>query len=141
LQILLRRGLLNFKLPVIGYNQELIHLFEQTANDCLQKPYYQKIMTHKVKKNILLHFKHQIPQLEEVASLFNLTTRSLQRKLKVENTNFQEITEEIREQLAIGLLQCKQFTVNEIAYMLGYAEASTFRRAFKRWTGKSPTSY
>jgi AraC-like DNA-binding protein len=131
----------DFKLPVIGYNKELLILFKQLCADYLLKLQAQESTADKVKATILQHFRQQIPQLDEVASFLNMTNRSLQRKLQAEGTNFQMITEEIREKLAVELISHNQFTINEIAYMLGYTESSTFRRAFKRWTGKNPKSY
>lgn len=131
----------DFNLPVIGYNQFLMQTFEQLLQELLQKIQNQERTENKVKKTILQHFKQQIPQLDQISAHLHMTNRSLQRKLKEEGTNFQEISEEIRKVLAIDLIRYKQFNINEIAYMLGYTEASTFRRAFKRWTGKAPKSY
>ena len=79
--------------------------------------------------------------LEAVASNFNMSFRSLQRRLKEEGITFLEIVEKVRKNLAIHYLSSEQLQIKDIAYTLGYNEPSAFLRAFKRWTGETPTSY
>jgi AraC-like DNA-binding protein len=133
--------LADFKKNIIGYNQELMQLFEQHLQENLQKLSLQESFTSKVKKIILQNFDNQVYNLDEVATILNLTNRSLQRKLKEEDTHFQAIVDEVRENFALNLIKYKMFTINEIAYKLGYNEPSAFRRAFKRWTGTNPKNY
>ncbi len=125
-------------LPVIGHNAELLRMFEQLAQAVIQRHQSQQNTAAMVKKTILDQFRHQLPQLPEVAERLHMTSRSLQRKLQEEGCSFQQILEEIRSEMAVGLVKRKQFTANEIAYMLGYADPTSFRRAFKRWTGANP---
>ncbi len=82
-----------------------------------------------------------IQSLEDVASNFNITPRSLQRRLKEESTSFQQIADEVRKSLAIHYLEQGKHQMKEISYLLGYNELSAFSRAFKRWTGKAPQQY
>lgn len=79
--------------------------------------------------------------LEAVAANFNMSPRTLQRKLKEEGASFLVIVEEVRKTLAINYLDSGNFQVKEVAYILGYNESSAFVRAFKRWTGKTPAEY
>lgn len=126
------------ELPVIGHNADLLRMFEQLAQDFIQRHQHAQNTAALVKKTILDQFRHQLPQLPEVAERLNTTSRSLQRKLQDEGASFQYILEEIRSEMAVGLVKRKQFTANEIAYMLGYSDPASFRRAFKRWTGANP---
>lgn len=82
-----------------------------------------------------------IQSLEDVASNFNITPRSLQRRLKEESTNFQQIADQVRKSLALHYLEKGKYQLKEISYILGYNELSAFSRAFKRWTGKPPQQY
>jgi AraC-like DNA-binding protein len=79
--------------------------------------------------------------LEDVAANFNLTARSLQRKLQYEGTTFQQLSDSVKKSLAIHLLGSGNYQIKEISSMLGYNELSAFSRAFKRWTGKAPINY
>ena len=72
---------------------------------------------------------------------FKLPVRTLQRRLKMEGTTYKKLLEEIRKELAKQFLYKKTATIEEIAQFLGYAEASAFRRAFKRWTGVVPSNF
>lgn len=82
-----------------------------------------------------------ISSIKDVAANFNLSVRTLQRKLEEEDTSFQYIADQARKQLAIKYLKSGEHQIKEISYMLGYNELSAFTRAFKRWTGAPPTSY
>lgn len=79
--------------------------------------------------------------LEEIAANFNMSTRTLQRKLKNEKLSFQQLADNVRQQLAQKAIAEGNYAVKEIAYSLGYNELSAFSRAFKRWTGISPETY
>ena len=79
--------------------------------------------------------------LEQVARQLNLSARVLSRRLSEEDANFQDLLDEVREQLAVQYLKTTSLKVSEIAHRLGYEHASNFARAFKKWTGRSPGSY
>jgi AraC-like DNA-binding protein len=79
--------------------------------------------------------------LEAVAANFNMSVRSLQRKLKEEGITFLEIVDAVRMALAITYLRSGNYPVKDIAFALGYNEQTAFVRAFKRWTGKTPVAY
>jgi AraC-like DNA-binding protein len=128
-------------LPVIGYNRELLEWFRQLAEGMLQKAGESQTSTQTVQKFLVENFKGQLPSLPETASALHTTTRSLQRRLKDEGTSFGDLRDQIRQDLAAGLLASNKFTVSEIAYMLGYAGPANFRRAFKRWEGVNPGQY
>lgn len=79
--------------------------------------------------------------MESVANNFNISVRTLQRKLKEEHLTYFELVEDVRKSLAIQYLRNDFMSIKEIADTLGYAEVSGFIRAFKRWTNKSPTAF
>lgn len=78
-----------------------------------------------------------LPQFHEVAAQLNLSTRSLQRKLKEENTSYSQITETVKKDLAMTYLR-KNLSIKEVSYLMGYTEPSSFVTAFKRWFGRTP---
>ncbi|MFC4314425.1 AraC family transcriptional regulator ligand-binding domain-containing protein [Steroidobacter flavus] len=78
-----------------------------------------------------------IPSLEEMASALGTSIRSLQRELSAAGIGYQELVKRYRIRHAKLLLREKRPNVKEIAYMLGFKDAGSFRRAFREWTGES----
>jgi AraC-like DNA-binding protein len=70
-----------------------------------------------------------------------MTTRSLRRKLEDEETSFIAIVDDVRCSLAIEYLKTTMMSTDDIALLLGFSEPTNFRRAFKRWTGKTTKEY
>ena len=71
----------------------------------------------------------------------HMSARNLQLKLAAENTTFQDTLDSTRKNLATGYMQQSHLTITEIAYLLGFSDASNFTRAFRRWFGLSPRDY
>ncbi len=78
---------------------------------------------------------------ESVAEALNMSQRSLQRKLRDEGTTYKQVLDKTRRELAEKYIESSLLTLNEIAYLLGFAEPSSFSRSFKRWNGVSPSFY
>jgi AraC-like DNA-binding protein len=76
---------------------------------------------------------------EEVAREIGMSRRTLQRRLREHDYAYTELRDEIREERALDLLADPDQTLRSIAYELGYNQVSSFHRAFKRWTGRSPS--
>jgi AraC-like DNA-binding protein len=81
------------------------------------------------------------PTLSVTARLFHMTPRTLHRRLREEGTSYQTILDEERRRLAVQYLQNSKFTIQEIAFNLGYTDPANFRRAFKRWENMTPSEY
>jgi AraC-like DNA-binding protein len=81
------------------------------------------------------------PSQEYVAETLNMSPRTLQRKLGDSGTTFKEILDETRRAMALAYLSSSQHSVNEVTYLLGFSCTSSFTRAFRRWTGLSPTDW
>jgi AraC-like DNA-binding protein len=71
----------------------------------------------------------------------HLSPQTLRRRLKEENTSYQEIKDHLRRDQAIYYLSRNDYPINEIAHLIGFTEPSTFHRAFKKWTGLTPGAY
>jgi AraC-like DNA-binding protein len=78
---------------------------------------------------------------ELVASHLHMSTSTLQRRLRDENTNFQELMDNTRRSLAIDYVKERQQSLGDVTFLLGFANQSNFSRAFRRWTGLSPKAY
>ncbi|MFP3515203.1 AraC family transcriptional regulator [Pseudomonas sp. SIMBA_077] len=81
------------------------------------------------------------PDLEEVATRLKLPTWTLRRKLAEEGTQFRAILNDTRRDLAMTYIRETELAFGEIAYLLGFASAEAFQRAFKRWNGETPGEF
>jgi AraC-like DNA-binding protein len=78
---------------------------------------------------------------DDMAHSFTMHRRTLSRRLKDGGMNYRGITNEIRFEIARQLLEDTTVPLGEIAAALGYSEASAFTRAFRRWSGRTPTAW
>lgn len=81
------------------------------------------------------------PSLEAVAAELGCSPRTLQYRLARQGTSFSEILDEVRATLARRYVQQSQQPFSALAYALGFSEPSHFNRAFKRWTGETPSRF
>lgn len=81
------------------------------------------------------------PSLEQTARRLGMAPRTLRRRLKQEGTRFSDLLETARRRDALRLLDNRKLAAHEVAEMLGYVDAANFTRAFRRWTGQTPTQY
>ena len=79
--------------------------------------------------------------LDNVAAKLSIHPRTLQRRLKEKGYVFRDLVESVRKSLALKYLEKTELNFTEIGYLCGFSEPAAFSRAFKRWTGKSPTKY
>jgi AraC-like DNA-binding protein len=79
--------------------------------------------------------------VEDVAALCRIHRRTLSRRLRAEGTAFRQIADEVQFEIASRLLCNPRITFGQIAATLGYSELSAFTRAFRRWSGQTPTAW
>ena len=79
------------------------------------------------------------PQMSEIALALHLSERTLRRQLAEEETSFSEVHDRLRTEQALELLQNPELDIAAIGNRLGFNDAREFRRAFKRWTGQTPS--
>ena len=81
------------------------------------------------------------PQMDAVARSLGISVRSLRRRLDEEGASYIALLNEARATLAKRMLDDPHRSIYETAYAMGFSDASAFHRAFKRWTGMTPTQY
>ncbi len=81
------------------------------------------------------------PSLIQAAEVMNMRPRTFQRRLKYTGKTYSQLLDETRQIEASKLLGHRELRVNQIAKLLGYADAGSFSRAFLRWNGISPRQY
>ena len=126
--------------PLPGACAELAQL-----NDNLANRYIARLEKDDVVNTVRLKIIEMLPSgdcsREKVASVMCMSPSTLQLKLAQRDTNFQDLLDAIRKELALSYVQQSSLSITEITFLLGFSDTSNFTRAFKRWEGKSPTSF
>jgi AraC-like DNA-binding protein len=78
---------------------------------------------------------------EDTAKQLHMSARTLQRKLAAANTTYLQLVDDTRKDLALRYIEDPRRSVTDITFSLGFSQPSAFTRAFKRWTGLSPSDY
>jgi AraC-like DNA-binding protein len=78
---------------------------------------------------------------QSVAGELHITLRTLRNRLRKEETTFRSLLTDLRKDLARSYLSGPSYSITEISFLLGYANTSSFARAFRSWFGSSPSEY
>jgi AraC-like DNA-binding protein len=119
----------------------LVGYLETLADQVLATVGTERTLRERVRRALWAELSERPPSLEEVARGLGMSSRTLQRQLRREGTTFAAVLTELRREMAPALLRDGQHGVSEVAFLLGYEDASAFRRAFQRWFGRSPRSF
>ncbi len=98
-------------------------------------------VAHRLEQALLAALPDGPPSKPALARRLGMSTRTLQRRLVAEGTSFSALLESARFTLARSYLAEGRRSVTEIAFLLGFADTSTFSRAFTRWAGCSPRTW
>ncbi|MAR89968.1 MAG: AraC family transcriptional regulator [Pseudomonadota bacterium] len=127
-------------IPSSHAEPELLKLHEQLANEHVAKLEKQDFIA-KVDRLIGELLESGNANLETVAERLGIKPRSLRTRLAEVDTNFNQLLADYRCNLAKRLLARTDESIDEIVYLTGFSEPSTFYRAFKRWVGQTPVEY
>ncbi|MDY7533087.1 AraC family transcriptional regulator [Pseudomonas sp. Bout1] len=123
--------------PILSADEQLAALLDSMA--VTQMAQLSERFSKKVRDCLVQQFAEGEISRRGTAERMHMTERTLLRRLKDENTTFQEVLDRLREELAYEYLSGSDVTVQAVSSMLGFSDASTFSRAFKRWTGRRPS--
>jgi len=122
------------------FNPTLENLADTELKQALTSVNETNTMAGKVREILNDHLA-EMPTVEDVAGMLFMSAATLNRKLKAEQSSFQQIKDELRYTKAQRLLQDTKLSVDQIADQLGYSDASNFAKAFKNWAGVSPSQF
>lgn len=126
--------------PLMGGNREIAH-----QNDLIIEGYLaaldQADIITRVKKIIIESLPSGNCSKQRVASEMAMSPSTLQQKLAERNSSFQDLLGQVRQSLALAYMEQAPVSITEMSFLLGFADTSSFTRAFRRWTGKSPRDY
>ena len=127
--------------PFLTEDVAMWEFFEGKLNRRLADIQAEASISEKVKSLLLEMLPSGESSIEEVADRLAMSKRSLQRHLKQDNTNYQEVLNTTRKELADHYLLRSTISSGEISFLLGFQDSNSFLRAFKSWTGTSPVEY
>jgi AraC-like DNA-binding protein len=128
-------------LPLATSDPPLLTLLDQKAEEALAARAGPNRFLGHVQARIREQLTDGGPSLERVAAALKMSRRTLQRRLADEGVSFQELAESVRRELARLYIKDPRRPLGEVAFMLGYQELSAFFRAFRRWTGMTPSEF
>lgn len=129
------------EIPFITRNESMWNFFEPELKKRLSEMEIDDSFSAKVRSILVEFLPAGKASIEDVANALGMSKRSLQRKLKEEETTFQKQLNHTRELLAKNYIQNTRLSSEDIAYLLGYQDINSFFRAFSIWTGKTVTEY
>lgn len=127
--------------PHLHHHPQLHSLLYEHVEDSLRALTRPRTTTQSVRLLISHYSKERLPEMAEAARLLGVSERSLRRKLTQEGSSYRDLVEESQHHTALRLLRDPRLSIQETAHKLGFADSSAFNRAFKRWTGITPSQY
>jgi AraC-like DNA-binding protein len=124
--------------PSPGSNPKMAEISDRIIIDYLARMDKSDIIS-RVKSEIIRQMPSGRVTDHVVAEALHLSERSLQRALQEKGQSFKQLLTEIRHDLALKYVRDNSLSLTEISFMLGFSEMSAFSRAFKRWTGNTPS--
>jgi AraC-like DNA-binding protein len=131
----------DIRLPMRQGDETLAEYLSEYAEHVLRSMVTGSSVVERVRSAIWNSLSEGRPTLPRIATALQMPPRTLQRRLANEGTSLQQEVEEIRKSMAMAMLRERTIPIDEISFLLGYPEPSTFYRSFKRWAGTTPQQY
>lgn len=129
------------EIPFITRNDTMWEFFEPELRRRLSEMEVDDTFSARVRSTLVEVIPGGQCSIEDVAGKLGISKRTLQRKLSEENTTFQKQLNHTRELMAKNYIQNADLSSEDIAFLLGYQDVSSFFRAFSLWTGQGVAEY
>lgn len=123
--------------PTSQYNELACNMAQEHCQSILDRSNHHSGFTVAVRNLIAANISSPLG-MEDIANNLHMTQRTLHRKLKSQNSSFRKLKDQVRQSLADEYLFDLGLSVEKTSFRLGYAEATTFINAYKRWHGITP---
>jgi AraC-like DNA-binding protein len=120
---------------------ELARILQRVAVQAIERLPGLDLLNKRVRQAILKCLPDADPSVNRVASQLAMSPRTLQRKLSKEGTSYQQVLDNVRLERSIEYLARSRMPIAEAATLVGFADLTSFHRAFKRWMGKPPAEF
>lgn len=126
--------------PLARADPQLGELLRSVANEALGKLSPPDSFLSTVREYLAASLQKGLPSARDAARDLHVSERTFRRRLEEEGTNFREILDETRAEMARAYVRDHRLPMAEVAFLLGFSDPSAFHRAFKRWTKKTPAA-
>ncbi|SFR01452.1 AraC family transcriptional regulator [Poseidonocella sedimentorum] len=127
--------------PFDGGKDYVFGVFTRHADGLLTELASNDTVRAAVEARMLADLHEGTLSMDRIARDLGMSRQTLYRRLKDEGATFAQVHDDLRHRMAMDYLGARKVSVGEAAYLLGFSEASAFVRAFRRWTGMSPTAW
>lgn len=129
--------------PVIRKSADLNKLLRTFPFDLMLGAQEQRPLSEHIYITMMNAHLHTrvMPSVDQVARQFGISSWTLRRRLAEEGAAYSSIRKKCQLNLATEFLSRADMTIDEIADIANFSDASAFRRAFQQWTGSSPSAY
>jgi AraC-like DNA-binding protein len=129
------------KRSFVTRNAELLAMLAPQFEEELKQEKGDENFVERVRNAIQEKLTGRRPTIDDIAHALHLSSRTMQRRLQEEGSNFQCVLDEARHTLARHYLNNSALELNEAAYLLGYEDGNSFVRAFRTWEGVPPARW
>lgn len=126
--------------PIVQTESSLAEYLKESPNLLFSARDYDSTASSQVRRALESGFEGGTPGTDDIAAMLNISPPHLRRVLRQEGTSINQLREEVLRDAAISRLG-RGDSVDDISARLGFSEPSAFRRAFKRWTGQTPSAF
>jgi AraC-like DNA-binding protein len=130
-------------MPVVRTPDELEALLQEFPFDFMAEKPAGLTVSDRVRSlySLTLMRDGRLPPLDELAALCGLSGGTLRRRLQEADVSIRSLKDEARREVALALMARGRETVDDVAARVGFRDADTFRAAFRRWTGLTPSAF
>ncbi|ARB46267.1 MULTISPECIES: AraC family transcriptional regulator [Alcanivoracaceae] len=128
-------------LPLVRNELSLSHFLRESLAQLFEGNVHNVGLPARIRGLLSEDYGGHFPDFGEVCRRLQMTPQTLRRRLKDDNTSYQEIKDSIRKDASVYYLSKAELSIDEIALLMGFSEASSFHRAFKKWTNMTPSAY
>jgi AraC-like DNA-binding protein len=126
--------------PLPSANRQLAAVFDRMLTEELARLDRSDVVS-RARAAVLEHLSSGEGTAEDTAKQLHMSPRTLQRKLAEAKTTYLQLVDDTRKDLALRYIEDPRRSVTDITFSLGFSQPSAFTRAFKRWTGLTPSDY
>ena len=138
-EIVIDRALLAAQAP--ERDEELHKAVQELAERQVMRLTHSTPYATRVSQFLSQHARPYQIEMQTVANALGLSVRSLRRRLAIEGHSYNKVVSETLAAIAKRLLSNRRYTIQEVAYEMGFTDTTAFHHAFRRWTATTASSY